>query len=222
MAAVKVLRPPINSDPAAEVPRRQWNELLLARRDFCEERLPHDCRLLLFFIQDAAANNWLDLGGREEYIRALKLDSKMVEWALEGLKATRPDVAVTFADAVTAGLRAKPGRPSEAERNANPISIRRQHGTSRNYILKKLARDGYTQELAAIKRGETKPKTVAKKLGWIPRTVEIQPTVEGFERAMLRHLDAHQRAELLGRLIMISREDRCDLEDAHAALKERL
>ncbi len=98
---VTIHREPINSDSAAEVPRDQWRELLAARREFCERKLPHDCRLLLFFIQDGAASEWLGLGGREEYIRdGLKLEPQMVEWALDGLKATRPDAAVEFEEAV--------------------------------------------------------------------------------------------------------------------------
>jgi hypothetical protein len=201
---VTIRREPINSDPASEVPRDQWSELLSARREFCERKLPHDCRLLLFFIQDAAANNWLDLGGREEYIRALKLEPKMVEWALQGLQATRPDVAVEFADAVEQGkLRATAGAP-EGNKNAskqnNSGNTRIESlGKANNaaYIRARLERDGHTSLLRQIEHGGTTAHAAAVEMGYRARMVQHPPTVEGYARSARRYLDPTEIAALI-------------------------
>lgn len=204
MAAVKsrhsgvtIHREPINSDSAAEVPRDQWPELLAARREFCERKLPHDCRLLLFFIQDGAASEWLGLGGREQYIRdGLKLEPQMVEWALDGLKATRPDVAVEFEDAVKLGQakHAGPGRGKKTASNTSGLSLGKRCNAA--YIRARLERDGHTELLAKVERGEASANAAAIGLGWRTRRIQVAPTVQGFASSAQAHLSPEQRLEL--------------------------
>ncbi len=190
---VTIRREPLGSDLAAEVPRDQWGELLDARREFCVRKVPHDCRLLLFFIQDAAANNWLDLGGRDEYIRALKLEPQMVEWALDGLKATRPDVAVEFEAAVKLG--------KNGGVRVKQSSVTRPLGKQCNaaYIRARLERDGYTELLARVESGEVTANAAAIAMGWRPRMASVTLTVDGFAHAIERHLSPKQQAELYAR-----------------------
>ena len=202
---VRIIREVLGSDPAAEVPREKWGELLLARMDFCEQVVPSDCRNLLYFIQDAAANNWLDLGGREEYIRALKLEPQMVDWALEGLKATRPDVAVEFAAAAEIGkkLLTKGGdRKSVAfkDQSSNTQLIPVSKKWDAAYIRARLERDGHTEQLQKIERGETSAHAVAVELGWRSRMVQCAPTVDGFVRAIRKHLTEAEQTDLIASL----------------------
>jgi hypothetical protein len=200
------------------VPREQWWELLRARREFCERALPHDCRLLLFFIQDGAANNWLDLGSREDYIRdGLKLQPEMVEWALEGLQATRPDVAVKFADAVETGKLAKrggqPGNQNARKLEMQGAPLGNQNARVENdsciarvvslgentnaaYIRARLERDGKTELLAQVERGEISAHAAAKEAGYRKQAVCHLPTVLGFLKAAQAHLSPAERLEL--------------------------
>jgi hypothetical protein len=144
---VRVIRPPIAGDPAREVPRSSWGDLLSERHQFCTQYLPKDCRLLLFFIEDGAANQWLGLGSRERYIaEGLGLDPEMVEWALEGLHRMRPEQAVSLDEMVVLGRRQ--GRPDDAPRDekgrflpseTKPDNI--SFGTSTRYTLARLDRD---------------------------------------------------------------------------------
>ena len=75
-----------------------------------------------------------------------------------------------------------------------------KHGNSRDYALAKLKRDGYTEELAAIKRGETTPHAVAVKLGWRKPRIQILPTVEGFLQANLPAGRGSAPKEVLGNI----------------------
>jgi hypothetical protein len=196
MAPVKIRREPISSDPAAEVPREQWGELLVARREFCEQELAHDCRLLLFFIQDGAANDWLGLGGWDQYIQdGLKLQPEMVGWALEGLKATRPDVAVKFKDAVDYGKHGGQIPHSKPEGSR----ITRSLGTSDTVarVRARLKRDGKADLLAQVERGEISAHEAAIKADYRHATIQHQPTVAGFARAAQKHLSAAERQQLV-------------------------
>src|SRR5215467_7461678 len=93
--AVRVVRPPIASDPAGETPPASWGELMSERHRFCTQYLPKDCRHLLFIAE------------------GLGLDPEMVEWALEGLHRMRPEQAVSLDEMVVLGGReigrGKPG-----------------------------------------------------------------------------------------------------------------
>lgn len=94
---VRIIRPPLCGDRAAEVPQNQWHTLLVERQRFCSNVVPRDCRMLLFFVEDAAASNWLGFADRETYIReGLGMDPEMVSWALEGLKKTDPEEALSL------------------------------------------------------------------------------------------------------------------------------
>lgn len=102
--SVKIIQSPLCGDRANEVPRDQWPELLEERRRFCRGILPHDCRLLVFFMQDGAESGWLGFGSRERYLReGLVLDPEMVGLALRGLQLTKPEVAVGFDQAIVLG-----------------------------------------------------------------------------------------------------------------------
>jgi hypothetical protein len=64
------------------------------------------------------------------------------------------------------------------------------------YIRARLERDGHTELLAKIERGDTSAHAVAVELGWRARMVQVAPTVDGFRRAVERYLSAEQQTEL--------------------------
>ena len=104
MAAVRIARDPIASDLAAEVPPQQWDTLMEERRRFCTQYLPKDCRNLLFFVEDGAANNWLGYGEPAAYIRrGLGLQPEMVDWAIAGLRQLSGNRPIGFETAAFIG-----------------------------------------------------------------------------------------------------------------------
>src|SRR5215831_13259885 len=113
MAAVTILRAPVCGDTAKETPRKQWPLLIGERQNFCRKIFPRDCRMLLFFIEDGAASDWMGFGNREVYLRdGLQLDPATVDLAMRGLKLTDPNKAVGMDEAIVLGKR---GRPKKGE-----------------------------------------------------------------------------------------------------------
>src|SRR5215472_10920678 len=113
-----IVRAPIAGDPAAEVPREAWDQLMFERRRFCTQYLPKDCRSLICFIEDAAKNDWMGYGSREQYISdGLGLDLEMVEWGVAGLRTMRPTEAATFDEMVVLGKQKSFDPIRELQRN---------------------------------------------------------------------------------------------------------
>ena len=158
---MRIIRPPGSFDRAAGVPRAQWGELLRERRVYCGVHLPQDCRNLVFFVEDGAANDWLGLGSSDRYIReGLGLDPDIVGWALDGLRQLRPDETGTLDRAVVLGQR---GRPRKGE---GKISNRRiKGGTNIAYTLARLDRD--RPDLAErVRAGQLSANAAAIEAGW--------------------------------------------------------
>lgn len=188
MAAVRVIRPPVCGDAASTVPRDQWPVLLEERQRFCRSEIKRDCRLLLFFVSDAAESQWLGFQDRESYLRdGLGLDPSLVEWALEGLKRTDPEAAVTFDQAVVLGRHGQHGRGRPKDRDSNTTSI----GRGSEYTLARLRRDN--PELAElVEQGELSANAAAIKAGFRERTISIPINVEKAARAIQRHFTASE------------------------------
>jgi hypothetical protein len=143
----------------------------------------------------------LEYADEDDFIRhGLELEPETVHEALVMLRRMKPDWAVPYQAAADIGrtLRAGKGRPKESERDKSSNTRNTAIGKKcdATYYRARLERDGHTEELAAIERGETTANAVAVKLGWRSSRISIQPTVEGFARAILAHLTAEQRAEL--------------------------
>ncbi|MBV8737677.1 MAG: hypothetical protein JO007_10535, partial [Alphaproteobacteria bacterium] len=155
------------------------------RHKFCTKYLPRDCRNLLFFVEDGAANQWLGFGSRERYIaEGLGLDPQMVEWALAGLRRMRPEQADSLDEMVVLG---KQGRLSDAPRDAkgrflsgSPKGdniIFGQRGTSSGYTLARLDRDGHTDLAAKVRSREISAHAAAIEAGFRRPTVTITDDV---------------------------------------------
>ena len=83
-------------------------------------------------------------------------------------------------------------------RNTRVVSIAQSQTTA--YILAKLKRDGHMEILERIDRGQISAHRAAVELGWRSRMVQVPATVDGFVRAINRHLSKEQRTELKERL----------------------
>jgi len=163
MAAVKVVRPPLCGDAAKNVPREQWPILLEERRNFCRGVLPHDCRLLLFFVDDAQQSQWLGFATRENYLRdGLGLDPEQVAWAIEGLQRLKPDEPIKYDWAIELGKHG--GKRTKGQKQGDNVTLK-ERGNSRAYILARLDRD--RPELAAqVRAGTLSANAAATKAGF--------------------------------------------------------
>lgn len=163
MAALRIIRPPASGDHAGDVPRAQWEELLRERRTFCSVYLPQDCRNLMFFVEDGAANDWLGLGSRERYLReGLGLDPQLVAWALDGLRQLRPDEAAGLDQAVVLG---KHGRPKKGEEKGS-VTTFSDVGRGTAYLIARLKRD-HPDIAARFAAGEFKSARAAARAAGI-------------------------------------------------------
>jgi hypothetical protein len=203
---VKIIRAPICSDSADAVPREQWPLLLDERRNFCREVLPGDCRLLLFFVEDAKQNGWLGYDGREKYLRdGLQLDPRVVELALRGLELTNPKKALGLNEAAVLGEReigiegGKPGPGRGHKTGDNSTRFPGKGSTSRAYILARLDRDGLTELAEQVRAGELSANAAAEKAGWRKRPTPLEKI-----RKLLPALTSDELQSLLREL-----QDKC-------------
>lgn len=165
MASVRINSGLHGGEEAACIPRHQWRDLVDARAMHCNSGLRQDCRALVFYLNDAAANDWLGFGGRDEYIRdGLRLDVDIVEWAVEGLRKLDGEYAVRLVDAVQLGRHGGDRRSAEAIDQGNNVTLI-QRGNSETYTIARLRRDA--PELAdAVVRGELSANAAAIKAGF--------------------------------------------------------
>lgn len=189
MAALRIVRDPIASDSAADVPRQQWDVLMEERKRFCTQYLPKDCRNLLFFVEDGAANDWLEYGGAKNYIRSgLGLDPQMVDWAVTGLRNLRPGLGqIKLEVAALIGKIAKHGgdrRSLEALKQGGLSTLNGRKNT-RAHWLGRLRRD--RPDLAAkVDAGELSAKAAAIECGFKKRTIEVPADPDAAVAALIR------------------------------------
>lgn len=161
MATVSIIRPPVCSDAAVSIPQNQWPLLVKERRTFCREVLPSDCRLLLFFIEDAEQSRWLGYETRDQYLRdGLQLDPEVVDLALKGLRLTDPQKAIGLDEVVILGKR---GRPKKGEEKSEHAHLKGCGSVER--ILARLDRDNKTELANKVRIGEISANAAAIKAG---------------------------------------------------------
>lgn len=172
MAAMTIIRPPVCSDAAESMPQNQWPLLIKERRTFCREVLPSDCRLLLFFIEDAERSRWLGYETRDQYLRdGLQLDPEVVDLALKGLRLTDPQKAIGLDEVVILGKR---GRPKTGEEKGDNVTLK-SRGNARAYTLARLVRDGETDLAAKVRAGEISANAAALKAGFRKKPLKRCP-----------------------------------------------
>jgi hypothetical protein len=136
-----------------DVPMDRWRELVSARRSFCAVHLPHDCRELLHFVDDAP----------DILTRGLELDPAMVEWAVQGLQRLKPDEPIPLKSAIAFGQNGGDRRSEEAKNQPSIIRLK-NYGTTKAYYLARLERD-YKPLAAKVRSGELKAYAAAKVAG---------------------------------------------------------
>ena len=90
-------------------------------------------------------------------------------------------------------------RKNDAAKNqADIVSLK--HGNQAAYIKARLERDGKAELLGRVNAGEMSAHAAAIEAGWRKRMIQCEPTVEGFKKAIQKHLTAEQITELKERL----------------------
>ncbi len=177
-------------DSLDHVPRTGWELLLGARRMFVRTRIPHDCRQLLRFIEEATPE-WLSHFGfvsTDDYVeRGLKLDPQIAKWAVAGLKSIGTDRPVSEAAAVERGKLAAHGVNQHSKSGGvNHTSIR---GTgNRDYTLARLNRDR-PDLLAKVDAGHISARRAGIEAGFIK-----ERTILDVLRAAWKKADRDTRA----------------------------
>lgn len=167
MASLKIIRPPLCADRADQVPREQWAELISERRNFCQQVLPSDCRMLLFFVDDAQGSQWLGYGSRDEYLRnGLGLDPQQVRWAIDGLQQIQPNKPIGYDWAQKLGKRGGDRRSEKARADQPSNRNLIKGGTNRAYILARLDRDGHVELAAKVRAGNLSANAAANEAGF--------------------------------------------------------
>lgn len=191
MATLKINTGAVEAgDYAAHVPQEDWRLLVSARASFVRVRLPHDCRELIRFVEEAeqmyAALGYKDVA---DFVRrGLELDPDLVDWAVRGLRTIKPDEPVTFDAAVKLGKRGGDRRSEKAKSDQGASSTLKRGSTSVDYTLARLERDGHVELASAVKAGEKSAAAARREAGYEKPADIVTVAVKAFLR-----LDAKQR-----------------------------
>ena len=192
MAALKILTGLNGSEDAATLPRERWRDLVSTRKTYCKSQFRTDCRALLFFIEDAAKNNWLGYASREQYIRdGLGLDLELVPWAIQGLKRIDPDRSVGFDEAVVLGQHG--GKRQKGQGNNVTLT---QRGNAPDYTLARLHRD-HPALAERVKEGELSANAAAIEAGFRKRTVSVPLDPVAFVRVIRARFTSSQIQKII-------------------------
>lgn len=103
IAAIVIDSGPIEAaDHLRDVPQGKWRDLMLARRQFMEIRLAHDCRCLVEFVNDAQVMHaTLGFASAEAMIHeGYGLEPAEIATAVQWLKLREPDAPVSLNQAI--------------------------------------------------------------------------------------------------------------------------
>jgi hypothetical protein len=169
----------------ADVPKRRWKELVRVRRDFCAVNITYDCRELLHFVEDA--HEMLEpLGYKDttDFLRhGLELDPQMVKWALQGLERLKPDEPIPFQRAVELGKHGfGPGRGHKGKRVGITKSLS-DNGSTKEYIMARLQRDGHADLLARIYVGDLSANAAAEQMGYRKKKTPLEQLLHWWKKA---------------------------------------
>lgn len=105
---------------------------------------------------------------------------------LERLCADDPEARLAIQEA----LKGKAGRPSKDEDKShdNVMRLKPGQGNSQGYTLDRLKRD-HRELFDRVVAGELSANAAAIEAGFRKRMVQVEPTVDGFTKAIHKHLD---------------------------------
>jgi hypothetical protein len=151
-----------------------------------------DCRMLLFFVDDAAKNDWLGYGTREKYISdGLGLDLELVPWAIQGLRRIDPDRAIGFDEAIVLGQHGGNRKKDYQLSNRNL-----KGGTNVRYTVARLRKEDRSDLAERVERGELSANAAAIEAGFRKEGVTIPLNPEGAARTIKRRFTAGQIRKL--------------------------
>jgi len=142
-----------------DVPQENWYNLMCQRQMFVKAQLPHDCRCLIQFVEDAE-RMYAPLGFKDadDFIaRGLKLAPEEIRIAVDWLKINKPEEAIPI-DVVQ--RLAKPGRPWN-----KPCNTKFKYGTAGHWLAR-LDRDGFTDLAAQVRAGTKSANAAACEAGF--------------------------------------------------------
>jgi len=184
-------------EPAATVPREKWKLLIQTRRSNCITGFRHDCRSLVFYIQDGAANAWLGYADRESYIRdGLGLEPSAVELAVEGLSRVINE-PISFDAAVVLGMNG--GARVKGQSDIVRVKLSKRAGNAADYTIARLRRDK-PQLAARVERGELSANAAAIEAAFRRKPLTVPATVDGFVAALTKHVSAAQWLQIRARI----------------------
>ena len=181
----------------------ELNDVLRKWKSVAQGQFPYDCNALLQMIDEVDELKMWEYGAegfyktRDEFLeKVVLIDFDLTEQSLSEIvaklrqgKQVRLEPVHTHQEAGAMG-----GRGNKASDNITSF-----RGTSKKYLLARLKR--YRPELAArVIADELSANAAAVEAGWRERTIQHAPTLEGFARAIEKHLDHEQRTELKARL----------------------
>lgn len=166
MAAVSINQGmPGPEESVHTVDRSRWQLLAMARRQWAEIDLPHDCRLLRTVVDEAPMlAEGLGMESGDQFLTDyLSLDLDLVGRVLGWLTVEQPTEAVPLA---VAASKTKPlaahGEIGNGRADESRVDLIKstQGGTSQRYLLQRLARD-CPEILDRVKSGEFKSARAA-------------------------------------------------------------
>ncbi len=217
MAKLNIDTGPIEAGDSLDlVPASQWRELMFARRGFVAVKMPYDCRELLRFVDEAEKMHGpLGFASVDAFVReGLGLDPALVGWAIEGLRAMKPDEPIAFDAAVKKGMKVAaiakvarplgPAKPVPGSPSRNPLGrgngIKRDNipldnnrGTSAAHLTARIARDAPAVH-ERMKAGEfPSVRAAAIEAGVVKPPDPIKVAVLAFRRLKGKQVAAFKR-----------------------------
>lgn len=196
MASVSIRTGHTSTTPLAEVQPEEWEHIMWMRREFCEQKLPSDCRMLLSFVDDGRAIGFAGYENEDAYIRdGLGLEPEAVRWAIEGLKILDDEEPVELEHAVETGKLGQHGGDRRSADQGDNITLK-ERGTSADYTLARLKRD--RPDLAErVMREELSANAAAIEAGFRERKIPIPLDPERAAAALKRHFKGDDFERLL-------------------------
>jgi hypothetical protein len=159
--------PIVATDSLDHIRKENWNSLMRIRRDYLGVRLPHDCRCLLQFVEDAK-RMYKPLGFKnvDDFIEhGLELNLEQVNWAIQGLRQMQPDKPIKYDIAQKLGKQGRPWK-SKNKPNKGVNNTFKRGSTNREYHIALLERDGHWRLAEQLRNKEITVKTARKRAGY--------------------------------------------------------
>jgi hypothetical protein len=140
MPAIVIDSGPIEAaDHLRDVPQGKWRDLMLARRQFMEIRLAHDCRCLVEFVNDAQVMHAaLGFASAEAMIHdGYGLEPVEIATAVQWLKLREPDAPVSLNQAIAL----HPGEVAATKRADKARLVVESFGDATNDVVRRTLDD---------------------------------------------------------------------------------